>query len=139
MAILPRDIELKLISLMDIDSRRALGIYSKLNVPKGLQDKIKSSLQKLNVSKTFASVKLGVRRIYSERVHTDNIYVITRGELWDDETNRLISSCYFVEHVDIWFNHSNGYFCMNMISSYDTPEFSLRILKTMVPLSSLGA
>lgn len=38
---LPRDVVLKIASYMDIDTRRALGIYTKLHVP----DEIKSKLE----------------------------------------------------------------------------------------------
>lgn len=38
---LPRDVELKITSYMDIDTRRVLGIYSKLRIP----DEIKSKLE----------------------------------------------------------------------------------------------
>lgn len=41
MAELPRDVMLKIVSYMDIDTRRSLGIYTKLRVP----DEIKSKLE----------------------------------------------------------------------------------------------
>jgi hypothetical protein len=40
MILLPRDVELKIISYADIDTRRALGIYTKLKVPADVQQRL---------------------------------------------------------------------------------------------------
>ena len=45
---LPRDLQLQVVRLLDIDSRRALGIYSKLRIPTNLEKKIsKNFIRKL--------------------------------------------------------------------------------------------
>jgi hypothetical protein len=45
---LPRDLQLHVVRLLDIDSRRALGIYSKLRIPTNLENKIsKTFIRKL--------------------------------------------------------------------------------------------
>jgi hypothetical protein len=141
MATLPRDVELKLISLMDIDARRALGIYSKMKVPQGLHDEITNSLMKLNISKDYAFVRLGEERpVNIEATYSESMYVITRSKLWDDEANRCTSlsyDVYIVEYVDKLLNGSNDYYSMHTISSYDTPEMD--DWPYVLPLSSIGA
>jgi hypothetical protein len=41
---LPRDLELAVIRRMDIDTRRALGIYARLRVPSDIQNKLSACL-----------------------------------------------------------------------------------------------
>jgi len=38
--LLPRDIQYKIISYLDIDSRRKINIYTKLKIPKEIKDKL---------------------------------------------------------------------------------------------------
>lgn len=46
---LDRDVQKKIISKMDIDARRALGVYTKLQIPVSLQKKISDAFKTCNV------------------------------------------------------------------------------------------
>lgn len=47
---LPRELVFRIISFMDIDTRRSLNIYTKLNVPDPLKQRIMSCFRKINTS-----------------------------------------------------------------------------------------
>lgn len=46
---LPNDVVLRIISFMDIDTRRSLGIYAKLNVPDDLKSRITSCFREIEI------------------------------------------------------------------------------------------
>ena len=57
-----RDVRNIIIRKMDIDTRRTLGIYTKINCPKPLQNLITSAIDKLQVSTDKTYVCLGSMR-----------------------------------------------------------------------------
>jgi hypothetical protein len=59
MVSIPNDIVLKIMSKMDIDTRRRLGIYCKLNVPLSFQKILTRCLMRLKCHTNYALVELG--------------------------------------------------------------------------------
>lgn len=58
---LPNDIQLKIISKLDIDTRRALGIYSKLQIPKHIKDKLEKTIPSPHqfICSSYSRISLG--------------------------------------------------------------------------------
>lgn len=82
MYVLPRDIELKIISKMDIDTRIRTGIIFKLRIPISIIEKIIEIHKRLIIRKSISYVKLGpLRQIYNmdnNRNHREAMYTLTR-------------------------------------------------------------
>jgi hypothetical protein len=136
---LPRDVHLKLIPLFDIDTRRALDIYTKLKVPVELQNMIGDVFRKLVVTKDFACERLGERRhVNLEMSHGDNMYIITRTKMWGGEEASGVQTyeVYVTEHIDKTLNAGGDFYNMHVISSYDQPEMT--DWPYTLPMSSIG-
>lgn len=58
---LPRDIEMNIISKLDIDSRRALGIYTRLKIPKDIKDKLEKTIPSPHrfICSVYSRISLG--------------------------------------------------------------------------------
>jgi len=74
---LPNDVKFKIMGKMDIDTRRALGIYTKLRIPKNISDKINSVFIRpdpLYISETIHSFSIKIKINQTEKyyviVHT---------------------------------------------------------------------
>lgn len=107
---LPRDVELKLISLMNIDSRRALGIYTKLRVPLSLQEALSCCLNRATYAQGYACVRLGPHRLFDfEGSHVDTMYTLTRD---------CVHNLYYVEHIGTQLNQDMNFYSMYFIRSY---------------------
>lgn len=52
--ILPKDVVFRIISFMDIDTRRSLGIYTKLKIPQALNDKISATFREVDVIDNYS-------------------------------------------------------------------------------------
>jgi hypothetical protein len=68
---------------MDIDTRRANGLYSRLDVSQTLHDLISETFTKLVICKKYSMVRLGELRQSGDM--KDNIYKILRSSLVDYE------------------------------------------------------
>ena len=72
---LPRDLELALLRHMDIDARRALGVYSKLRVPERLLEDLRRCLQQPQCDAYVAWVEMHPRIEYdASSTYTCTIY-----------------------------------------------------------------
>jgi hypothetical protein len=77
---LPRDIIKQIIKLCDIDSRRALGIYCKLDVPQKLKVLLKQ-IPKINNDNNFIKVELGpfiTVQLYNYSYEYISLYTINK-------------------------------------------------------------
>lgn len=106
----PRDVELKLISLMDIDTRRALGIYTKLHIPHSLQELFSSCFHRITYTQGYACVRLGPQRLFDfEASHVDAMYILTRD---------CVHNLYYVEHIGTQLNQDMNFYNMYFVRSY---------------------
>ena len=73
---LPRDIIIRIIRFMDIDSRRALGVYCKLQVPYHISEAIEN-IPRINQSLTYCFVEIGPYKLLHsyKNVRFENIHV----------------------------------------------------------------
>lgn len=107
---LPRDVELILLSKMDIDTRRALGVYSRLDVPLALKELITTTFGKVTFAQGYACVRLGPRRfIDDEGSHGDSMYILVRD---------CVHGLYYVEHIGVELNEDETYYNMYCVESY---------------------
>lgn len=103
---------------MDIDTRRALGIYTRLNIPKGLADMITNSLLRLTYGKCFAHIKLGpLRRMFLDGIDVDYMYTLSRSFINCVVMKKLIVT-YYVQHTS---TDSNP--LLNFFNEYEMPHF----------------
>lgn len=101
---IPRDIELMLLSKMDIDSRRAFGVYSRLDVPLFLQQLLTATFEKVTFTQGYACVRLGQRRYVDvEGSHGDSMYILVRD---------CVHELYFVEYISTELNEDETYYNM---------------------------
>jgi hypothetical protein len=119
----PNDVVFKIVSKLDIDTRRSLGIYTKITVPSALANAISTSFSKLILGKYHAFVELGPQRIVFPEEPDDrsSMYKISRSlsvVLCVDSKNYVIVE-YNVEHVNTTLNTSGDYYTMHNINSYD--------------------
>jgi hypothetical protein len=75
---LNNDLILKILSKLDIDTRRTLNIYSKLKIPTELEHKLTQVVNKLQRSKKSSYVELGPLRMIVGTYERQPIYVLTR-------------------------------------------------------------
>jgi hypothetical protein len=107
---IPRDIELKLVSLMNIDTRRALGIYTKLKVPLSIQTMVSQCFHKKTYSHGYACVRLGPQRLFDfEASYVDSMYILTRD---------CVHNIYYVEHIGTHLNTDMNFYSMYFVQSY---------------------
>ncbi len=120
---LPRDVVLKIISYLDIDTRRSLGIYSKLRIPDRIKSKLETVIPHPNrlIFKVYSRVSLGPIKnnkymyvIHSDfgllkfDLHMDCVY--SKGLIWyhpsvlDSNYNKIMLNCplvlKYIEHND---------------------------------------
>lgn len=104
MQYLPRDVVLVIIRYMDIDSRRAMGVYTKLHVPTELQDRLGQCVQHLkrcitgHHSESSINVPLGVN------VNNLPIYVLRREFGTSEKQMQAGESHYLLGRS--WYNSS---------------------------------
>jgi hypothetical protein len=89
---LPIEVISKIISYLDIDSRRALNIYNKLKVPKYISDTIGNKIQ---IPDVFYNDRYGRLRSFSSYINLNTIYIIRR-QICVFGTEEFTN--YFVEH-----------------------------------------
>jgi len=114
---LPRDIQLKIISKMDIDSRIKMGIYSKLQIPIILKNKLEKLYNK--------------NKIIVDANCMD--YNICLGLLSSKcEHNNLLNSyneyLYIINHCISKYNQKSMYFVLNRSKIYENGEIKFKIM-----------
>lgn len=121
---LTRDVRNKIISKMDIETRRSLGIYTKLKVPEDLKNKLEN-MPTVGYSRYYASVKLGpVRRVYRDEDFVDNLYSLSRyffehsPSLSPTRTQKL-SMIFEVQHITTELNTFLDFCNKYQLSCYD--------------------
>lgn len=95
---LPNDIIKKIISLLDIDSRRALNIYSKLDIPDYIKNNIQSVLQKpylddINYTKCY-KINLNSKYTLIQQVYSYRYNNIVQYSIEHFVPNNTYSSLY---------------------------------------------
>lgn len=78
---LPRDIKIKIVSLMDIDTRIKTGMIFKLKTPQTLIDKLNDISHNFIIKKSLSCIKLGPYRpvFHSELIDDmETMYTLTR-------------------------------------------------------------
>jgi hypothetical protein len=83
---LNNDIILKIIAKLDIDTRRVLNIYSKLQIPIELEHKVTYAVKKFKRYKQSSCVELGPVRIVSNGERLP-MYVLTRTNEYEWDAN----------------------------------------------------
>jgi hypothetical protein len=91
---------------MDIDTRRANGLYSRLDVSQTLQDLISETFTKLYICKKYSMVRLG-----------NNTYKILRSSLVDEDEIIRTHQLYIVEHIENSDDSS-----IYLMETYDIPR-----------------
>ena len=78
--IVPRDIKIKIVSMMDIDARMKTGIIFKLRTPQHLVNALNEIFNKLVVGKSMSYIKLGPYRPVFQNIRDDTecMYTLTR-------------------------------------------------------------
>ncbi len=100
---------------MDIETRRANGMYSRLDVSQELHDLISETFTKLYICKKYSMVRLGELRQSGDI--TDNTYKILRSSLVDYEEVIYTHQLYIVEHIEN--SDKNNIYLME---TYDIPR-----------------
>ena len=98
---------------MDIDTRRAMGLYSRLIIPQTLHDLISDTFTKLFICKKYSMVRLGEMRQFGDII--DNTYKILRSSLVDEDEIIRTHQLYIIEHIE---NDDNIY----LMETYDIPR-----------------
>ena len=95
----PRDINNLIVSKLDIDTRRLLGIYTKIKVPEKLAIEISNCFNHLKYRKCNAFVRLGPKRIvFPDNEVVDNMYTIYRSSDYCDGEHFV---CYQVIYISL--------------------------------------
>lgn len=100
---LPNDVVIRIVSFMDIDTRRSFGIYSKLTVPVDLAVKISTCYQQVQVT------------------HNENIYG-TNGDSYWISLNISGSCVYDISH-DIYQGRTIYYIIHHRFSRFSNNMF----------------
>lgn len=121
---LPRDIKKLIISKLDIDTRRSLGIIVKLKIPENVKQLLSMVMSNFTIDKFTSFVTLGplrpVTNEYGELIDEANMYTLTR--MWFRDDNYCWHLSYNVTHVLKDFNNTNSCCECYQISSYDIYE-----------------
>lgn len=114
----PRDINNYIVSKLDIDTRRLLGIYTKIKVHERLATELSDCFKHLKYGKYNAVVRLGPKRMVfpNDDENIDFIYSLSRGFIYCD---RFILVWYQVVHISSELNIRDDYFNEYTITSYD--------------------
>lgn len=114
----PRDINNYIVSKLDIDTRRLLGIYTKLEIPEQLSIEISGCFNRIKYGKYNAVVRLGPKRMVfpNDDENIDFIYSLSRGFIFCDG---FILVWYQVVHISSELNIRDDYFNEYSITSYD--------------------
>ena len=113
--------------IMDIDTRRANGIYSKIVVPNTLRELINETFTKLTITRKRSIVRLG--KLRQSGTTQDNIIKLYRSTLIDHDEVITTHQLYIVQHIENDIDHS-----MYMMGTYDIPPQSSDIWYTF-PMS----
>jgi hypothetical protein len=121
--IFPRDIKIKIVAMMDIDTRMKTGIIFKLRTPQHLVNALNEIFNKLVVGKSISYIKLGPYRPVFQNIRDDLecMYTLTR---YFNTHSTLVPSLirsvnYTVCHIA---QHDNNYNVINM-NIYYVPAF----------------
>lgn len=114
---------------IDIDSRRSLGLYSRLVVPSGLEELITESFNKLTVGVKNSIVRLGEQRI-THYGFQDNVLKLIRTTVIDEDDEIYTHRLYVVQYID-QEKEANTYF-MNW---YDIPPEIEEDIWIILPMS----
>lgn len=77
----PRDIKIKIVSIMDMDTRMKTGMIFKLRTPQSLINKLNAMFERLTISKSMSCIKLGpYRHMFQNNIIDDmeTMYTLTR-------------------------------------------------------------
>lgn len=116
----PRDVRNIIISKLDIDTRRSLGIFTRLDVPQSVKDGLSKVLAKVQYGKFFAHVKLGpIRRVsLFDASDCDHIYTLSRSFFYCYIARRKRAT-YSVQCVSTELNRFLDFFSECHIPSFD--------------------
>jgi hypothetical protein len=114
---LPRDLKIKITSLLDMDARRKLGIFFKLRPPKDLQYLLENMHSKLVVNDKVSVVRLGESRpvFRGNEDDLENMYTLTRYF----NTQHTTTVNYTVCHVSHSTTHDIIKMKIYYVSSFD--------------------
>lgn len=82
----PRDLNHLIVSKLDIDTRRTLGIYTKLKCPSDLEQKISKTLNKVHSQYDHFCVELGPKRDPYMHMYTLIRFFDSSG-MWDNRVD----------------------------------------------------
>lgn len=120
----PRDIKIKIVSLMDIDTRIKIGMIFKLKTPQLLVDKLNNMIDMLIMNKSLSCIKLGpYRPVFNSNLLDDmeTMYTLTRYFNTNNSDSKIIKSVnYTVCHVSQFDTNDNVIkMKIHYVSSYD--------------------
>lgn len=84
---------------MDIDTRRSLGIYSRIEIPEELEELISVSFSKLSIVGERSIVRLGEKRETSDGFQ-DNMIKLIRATVIDEDDEIYTHRVYIVQYID---------------------------------------
>lgn len=116
---LPRDLKVKIISLLDMDARRKIGLFFKIKPPKHLQQLLENMCLKRVVNDTISVVRLGACQpiFHGNEDDMEHKYTLTRYFNTQEET--LMSVNYTVCHVSHSTNNDIIKMKIYYVPSYD--------------------
>jgi hypothetical protein len=92
---LPRELQMKIISKLDIDSRRALGVYTRLKIPLRLSDEIGRVISN-------KPIRMGSNEVVTLRIGSTSKYHLVKGfDVGFNEHDQEIDGMY----LDYWVVH----------------------------------
>jgi hypothetical protein len=107
----PRDIKIKIVSLMDIDTRIKTRMIFKLRIPQALHNKLNNMFDSLIINKSLSCIKLGpYRPLFNSNLIDDieTMYTLTRYFNTTSTNSQSIRSVnYTVCHVSRFDAHDN--------------------------------
>lgn len=108
---LPKDVIMRIICFLDIDSRRALNIYTKIKIPQNIVKRIENKLQ---IPDVFYNDRFRFNS-FSAKIDLNNIYIIRKQiTILNDE--KFIN--YYVEHNNQIFNLPDIYISRTITENY---------------------
>jgi hypothetical protein len=105
----------KMTEYIDIDTRRSLGLYSRLVVPQDLEELLTESFNKLTVGVKHSIVRLGEQRT-THYGFQDNVLKLIRSTVVDEDDEIYTHRIYVVQYID-QEKEANSY----LMTWYDVP------------------
>jgi hypothetical protein len=116
LSLLPRDIKIKIISYMDIETRQKVGVIFKLQIPSIVESKLKNLFLKIVRGHNMSFIKLGPCRQIFSNISDDieSMYTLTR--YFYDDNKSTSQTHYTVCHVSN--NNRNDTFVRIFLLNY---------------------